>query len=81
MNTLRALAACAALMLGACSSDSGGSAPPAQVPPPPAQISFSEFVADLFGATSDTAEPAPVDNVDFSFDDNENPSAFDTLLN
>jgi len=66
-----------ALVLAAgCSS--GGSDTPVVMPPPPAPTSFNQFVDDQFAATADDTDPVSVDDVDFAFD--EDPAAFETLL-
>lgn len=69
------------LMLAGCGSsgsDPGFVTPPP--PPPPEPTNFTSFVNDQFAATSDTTDPEPVDGEDFAFPDEENPSAFDNLL-
>lgn len=42
--------------------------------------SFSTFVKDLFGATSDTTEPVQINDREFTFDDQDNETAFDDLI-
>ena len=67
--------------LSACGSDSN---PPVVVepppPPPPAPVSFSGFVKDQFAATADDTDPEEVDGIDFEFDADDDPDAFDDLL-
>lgn len=38
------------------------------------------IVRDQFAATSDTTDPVAVDDEDIAFSDNDNPGAFDDLL-
>ena len=74
---LKLAAVASLLMLSACGSDGGGGItnPP---PPPPAPTSFSQFVVDQFATTADDTDPVEVDDEDFDFD--EDPAAFDGLL-
>ncbi len=70
-----------ALVLAGCGSS--GSDPVVVTPPPPPPPSptdFTTFVIDQFATTSDTTDPVEVDDEDFAFADDENPSAFDSLL-
>jgi hypothetical protein len=61
--------------LSGCSSG-GGTVP--QMPPPQDSIDFSIFVTQAF---SNPANSTPVSvDVDFSFDVNDDPTAFDTLI-
>ena len=43
-------------------------------------MDFTAFVKTQFDRTSATAAPASVNNVDLSFNDQNNPQAFDDLL-
>lgn len=57
--------------------------PPAQPAPPaePAQVGFTDFVRDQFAMTeADASEPVAVDELDFEFDDQDDPDAFSDLL-
>ncbi|HET8799938.1 MAG TPA: hypothetical protein VFN01_02035 [Marinobacter sp.] len=65
----------ATLLLGGCfnGSNNNGSQPD------PA-VDFTAFVKTQFDRTSATAAPASVNNVDLSFNDQNNPQAFDDLL-
>lgn len=49
-------------------------------PPPPPPIVFSEFVKTQFASTADNTDPQQVDDVDFAFDGQDDPSAYDDLL-
>ena len=71
-----------ALALGACSSsgDDPVVVAPPPPPPPPAPTEFSTFVKDQFANTSDMTDPEDVDDEDFAFSDNDDPTAFDDLL-
>ncbi len=67
-----------ALALAGCGSSS--SDPVVVIPPPPPPTDFTTFVKDQFAATSDLTDPVEVADEDFVFQDEENPSAFDNLL-
>jgi len=71
----------AAVSMTGCNSGSGGTAPPSAVtPPPPAQnVEFSVFAQQAFGANANSP-PASLDGVTFTFDVNNDPSAFDALI-
>lgn len=82
---LTALLALGALWLAACGSNNADSIPAFQTPPPatppPAQPqSYTLFVKGQFANTADNTDPAEVNDVDFNFDNAENPRAFDDLL-
>lgn len=84
MGKLQVLVYAALIMLtlAGCGS-SGGESPTVTMPPPPPPpepTNFTTFVNDQFAATSDTTDPEPVDGEDFAFPDEENPGAFDNLL-
>ncbi len=65
---------------GSSGSDPVVVTPPPPPPPPPPPTDFTTFVTDQFAATSDTTDPVEVDDEDFAFADDENPNAFDSLL-
>ena len=44
-------------------------------------VTFTSMVQDIFAGTSDTAEPVAINDLDVTFDDQENEGAFDGLLN
>lgn len=44
-------------------------------------VTFTSLVQDIFAGTSDTAEPVAINDLDVTFDDQENEGAFDGLLN
>lgn len=73
-----------ALALGACSSSGDDPVvvvpPPPPPPPPPTSTDFTTFVKDQFANTSDMTDPEDVDNEDFTFSDDDDPSAYDDLL-
>jgi hypothetical protein len=63
-------------VLSGCGGGGGGSVPP--IPPPNTSIDFSIFVSQAF---SNPANSTPVSvDVDFSFDVNDDPTAFDSLI-
>ena len=69
------------VLVAGCSSDGNDTPivmPPPPPPPPPAPTSFNQFVVDQFAATADNTDPVAVDDEDFAFD--EDPSAFDSVL-
>lgn len=55
-----------------------GSNSRAEAPAP--TIDFTEFVKTQFDRTTDEAQPENVNGVDLSFNDQNNPQAFDDLL-
>ncbi|MEO5623777.1 MAG: hypothetical protein ABJB02_08080 [Dokdonella sp.] len=57
---------------GSSNSSSGGGTPPPPPPPPPppTTTSFTSFVHTLLAQTSDTSQPADVNGVTFTIDDN-----------
>lgn len=77
------LGAVVVLMLGGCGS-SGDDAvvvgPPPPPPPPPPPTDFTMFVKDQFANTSDMTDSVDVDAEDFAFSDDDDPTAFDDLL-
>lgn len=71
--------AAVSLVLAACGSDN--SRPVVDLdPPPPPPVSFTTFVKDRFAATADNTDPVLVDTIDFAFDSDDDPTAFDDLL-
>lgn len=66
--------AIALFMTGCFDGSSSRSEPPAPT------VDFTAFVKTQFARTSDTAEPANVNGVDLSFNDQTNPQAYDDLL-
>ncbi len=66
------------LLLAGCGSSS--SDPIVVTPPPPPTTDFTSFVKGQFAATSDLTDPMEVDDKNFVFQDEDNPSAFDDLL-
>ena len=55
-------------------------APTPTPPPTSSKVSFIGFVSDQFANTDDTAEPVEINDIDFEFDANDNPQAFNRLL-
>jgi hypothetical protein len=53
---------------------------PEQPQEPEQTVSFTSLVRDIFGNTSDTAEPVSINGLNVTFDDQENEGAFDDLL-
>lgn len=74
----------AGALLAGCGSDYE-SPPPAEQPEPsppaPPPVDFTRFVTDQFRSTSaDNDDPVAVDDTEFRFNDQDNPAAFDDLL-
>lgn len=72
----------ASMAVAGCGGSSSSSPPvaPPPPPPPPAGVDFTGFVLEQFAATADDSEPAAVDDIDFEFNDQDNPDAFAELL-
>ncbi len=68
------------VVISGCENSSGGAPVVAVQPSSPSPTDFSTFVVDQFAATSDTTDAVDVDEADFSFADDENPHAFDSLI-
>ncbi|MEH6354790.1 MAG: hypothetical protein V7760_02040 [Marinobacter sp.] len=69
------------LALAGCLDSSGGSASNvSQTPPPAVSVDFSTFVRSEFANTDPNREPTKVNNITFTFNDQDNPQAFDDLL-
>lgn len=66
------------MFVAACGSGSNNVPIVMPPPPPPAPTSFNRFVVDQFAVTADDTDPVAVDDEDFAFD--EDPAAFDSLL-
>ena len=72
------------LALSGCNGSSYNDAgTPGQPPPPVVPTNFTTFTQGQFAtsATTETAAPAEVDNLTFSFTDDDNPAAFDVIIN
>lgn len=69
------LALITAVALSGCFSDSGNSGQG-----PVLTLDFTSFVKAQVRATADTSAPERLDRIDFSFNDQNNPQAFDELL-
>lgn len=55
--------------------------PPEEEPAPdPQPVDFTTFVGEQFAMTADDSDPQPVDDVDFEFNDQDDPAAFENLL-
>jgi hypothetical protein len=75
-----AAAVVAAASLAGCNSGGGIVPPSTAAPPPPAQIiDFSVFAEHAFAANADYP-PVGVDGVNFTFDVDNDPGAFDALI-
>ena len=73
---------CVAVVLCAGCSSSNNSRPAAAPPPGPNTTDFSTFVTAQFlaPALSQTAAPADVESTTFTFADDDNPNAFDSVI-
>ena len=76
------LVAAIGLALSGCGGSSDRS-PSMQQPPPPVQTNFTAFTQAQFGtaATTETGLPVEVESTDFAFSDDDNPAAFDAVIN
>ncbi|HEY5264280.1 MAG TPA: hypothetical protein VIJ37_04755 [Steroidobacteraceae bacterium] len=75
-----AAASVAAASLAACHNDhNNGSAPKTPPPPPPTSVDFSTFAKNAFAANANTT-PISLDGVNFAFDVDNEPTAFDALV-
>lgn len=52
--------------------------PPQPAPPPSGKTDFDAFVKKLIDETAENTQPTPIENLDFTFDDD--PAAFDDLF-
>ncbi|WP_228290035.1 hypothetical protein [Marinobacter salsuginis] len=71
---LTAVCAIALLMAGCFDGSNSRSERPAVT------VDFTTFVKTQFARTSDDAQPANVNGIDLSFNDQNNPQAFNDLL-
>lgn len=55
-------------------------APQPQPPQPPQPQSYTLFVKDQFANTSDNTDPVEINDIEFNFDNSDNPRAYDDLL-
>ena len=80
------LTALMAMLLSGCNvfDDDDDNAPPPDdggMPPPMESVDFTGFVIDLVqNGTADDTEPVEINDIDFAFDDNDEPAAFDALF-
>lgn len=82
----------AGLGLAGCSGGSDGnmtsSTPPPSsttpgstvTPPAPQATDFTVFVKQQVAATSETSSPVDINSTNFTFEDEDNPAAFDDVL-
>lgn len=71
------------LALSGCGSSNNApppAAPPPPPPPPPQAVDFTGFVSEQFAMTADDTDPVSVDKTDFEFNDQDDPDAFNDLL-
>jgi len=87
MKHFKQLLCITAVLCAGCGGGGGGGGddpPPAAMTPPPAATpaNFTTFVVAQYqpGATTETATPALVDGATFTFTDDNNPNAFDTVI-
>ena len=86
MRTLSlGIAMAAALLLAGCggSSNSPGDDDDDNEPPPPPPVTtvdFPDFLRDILAMTSDTTDPVDVNDEDFLFPDNDDPTLFDDVI-
>ncbi|KAA1174509.1 hypothetical protein FWJ25_08655 [Marinobacter salinexigens] len=63
------------MLLAGCSNNSGSNSAR-----PDPTVDFTAFVKAQVAATDALKKPVPVNPVDFSFNDNDNPQAYNDLL-
>ena len=75
------------LVATACLAACGGGTPSTQAPapvavtpPPVANVNFTAFTKNVLTVKSETAVPVTISAAEFAFPDNDNPSAFATVL-
>ena len=68
-----------AASLAACHGSSGSIVPVAPPPPPPSSTAFGPYAIKTFGNDANST-PVNFDKVIFSFDVDNDPTAFDALL-
>ena len=70
-----------ALALTGCFDSSGGSGGnSSQTPPPATSVDFGTFVQNEFADPDPNRAPTELNDITFSFNDQDNPQAFDDLL-
>jgi hypothetical protein len=74
----------AVVFCAGCSGSNYGRRPAPSTPPPPGAttVDFSNFVVAQYqpSATNETRAPVQVESTNFTFADDDNPNAFDSLL-
>lgn len=89
MKTLAAIALSGLLLTGCLDGDDDSDndvvgtpnpGEPQQPAEPGGTVSFTTLIRDIFGDTSDTAEPRSINGLEITFDDQDNETAFDDLL-
>ncbi len=83
-NSIATLLLVSGLVLAGCGSSNtpppAEPPPPPPPPPPPQAVDFTEFVREQFAMTADDTDPVSVDDTDFAFNDQDDPDAFNDLL-
>lgn len=79
-RTLAPILIAAALVGCGGGSSNSSNTPPPPPPPPPAATSLTTFVHTELAQTSDGTQPDDINDVMFSFPDDDNPAAFDDVL-
>lgn len=75
---LAGLVLSATMAISACDSSDGGGRNNEPPPVTPNETAFNDFVRDQFAVTPDDNDPVAVDDMEFTF--NDDPNAFDDLL-
>lgn len=77
----RILLTAAVLALAACTDGRDAYERPDTIGPvTPTPVSFTGFVEEQFANTADDTDPVELNDIGFNFDSQDNPTAFDDLL-
>ena len=76
---LVAAAGVAAALIAGCHNGSSSSAPAMSTPPPSSTVDFTTFATQAFSNNANST-PVAINNVTFTFDSNDDPTAFDVLI-
>ena len=79
-STLAVLLACLLSACGGKPATRVEDPQPPDAPPPTGEVDFVSFVTELFDGTSDVSEPVDIGDVTFVNVPNDDPTAFDDLL-
>ena len=80
MRRVVAAIAVVGAVVGCGGGGSHGQAPPAGTPPPAAAVDFTSFTKELLTSQSDSALATAVPAARFTFQDDDNPDAYASVL-